>query len=37
MVLDFIKIFHFLKDDGIDKLEIHWASNTFASIWKMEK
>lgn len=37
MVLDFIKIFHFLKDDQIDKLEIHWASNTFASIWRMEK
>jgi len=37
MVLDFIKILHFLKDNEIDKLEIHWASNTFASIWKMEK
>ncbi|TJZ60057.1 hypothetical protein FAZ15_14325 [Sphingobacterium olei] len=37
MVLDFIRILHFLKDDKGDKLEIHWASNTFVSIWKMKK
>ena len=37
MILDFIKIFDFLKDDETDTLEMHWASNTFSSIWKMEK
>lgn len=37
MILDFIKVFHFLKDNKVDKLEIHWASNTFASIWRLKK
>lgn len=37
MILDFIKIYNFLNDNKIEKLEIHWASNTFASIWRMEK
>ncbi|MBL7997878.1 MAG: hypothetical protein JNL32_04485 [Candidatus Kapabacteria bacterium] len=37
MVLDFIKIFQFTKDNQSSRLEIHWASNTFAAIWNFEK
>ncbi len=37
MVLDFIKILNFIKDDRSLNLEIHWASNTFASVWNFNK
>ncbi|MFD2557198.1 hypothetical protein [Sphingobacterium tabacisoli] len=37
MVFDFIKILSFLRDDNVLDLEVHWASNTFASIWILRK
>lgn len=37
MVLDFVRILHFLREEEDDKLAIHWASSTFASIWQMKK
>lgn len=37
MVLDFIKIFHFIEDDESSCLNIHWASNTFATVWNFNK
>lgn len=33
MVLDFIKIRNFIKDNTSKSLDIHWASNTFRSEW----
>jgi hypothetical protein len=35
MINDIIEIVNFIKK-GDGTLEIHWASNTFASIWKIE-
>jgi hypothetical protein len=37
MVFDFIKILDFIKDNQVSGLEIHWVSNTFASIWRIKK
>lgn len=35
MINDIIRILSFLKN-GDGSLEIHWASDTFASVWKIE-
>jgi hypothetical protein len=35
MINDIIKILNFIKN-GEGVLEIHWASDTFAAIWKLE-
>lgn len=37
MVFDFIKILHFIEDNECSILNIHWASNTFASVWRFNK
>ncbi|WP_281635419.1 hypothetical protein [Flavobacterium marginilacus] len=37
MINDFIKIYIFLNDKNSNYLEIHWSSNTFASIWILSK
>jgi hypothetical protein len=37
MIFDFMRIISFLKEDDATRLEIHWASNTFATIWEINK
>jgi hypothetical protein len=37
MVLDFIKIINFLRDNNKSELEIFWPSSTFVSIWKIKR
>jgi hypothetical protein len=37
MVYDFISIVKFIQFNGTNELEFQWASNTFASLWKLTK
>lgn len=37
MIYDFMKILQFIEEDENSDLEINWASNTFASIWRFNK
>lgn len=37
MVLDLIEVLCFLERKGDEELDLHWASNTFACVWKLKK
>ncbi len=37
MVNDLIKVYTFIKDENVHSYEMHWASNTFASLWHLTK
>lgn len=37
MIKDFTLIYKFLKDEKKEYMQLHWVSNTFASLWELTK